>query len=268
MNKIITIILGLMLEIHVLTFTRFHQLKCTHRADMEEMVPASLDPTIDVFGVLERAIEKYHKTATPTQRRKSAENIRAQRKKGSEDDISRRKGEMLGGKAYDPRDMERDHSMEKLGRILDGKGSLRTDALQTPTVRRVQDHSRENSRSGSRKQSVENLKPDPVAMMKALKEKEEQEAKEAAEEARIEQEAKEAAAKAKREQEAKEAAEKAKKEQEAKEAAEKAKKEKEAKEAAEKAQREQEAKEAAEKARKEQEAKEAAEKAKKEQEAV
>merc|ERR1711931_476234 len=77
-------------------------------------------------------------------------------------------------------DMERDHSMEKLGRILDGKGSIRTDSLQTPTVRKVQDHSRENSRAGSRKHSDVDLKPDPVAMMKLLKEQEEQEAAEKA----------------------------------------------------------------------------------------
>merc|ERR1711974_144526 len=103
---------------------------------MEEMVSAVYDPNNDVFGVLERAIQKHHMAPSPHQRRKSADNIRLQRVKGAdkrrgsnEEDITRRKGEML--EAYDPRDMEKDHSMEKLGRILDGKGSIRPDSLQT-----------------------------------------------------------------------------------------------------------------------------------------
>merc|ERR1711962_1396492 len=68
MNKIITIILGMMLHVGVLTFTKFHQMKCAHRADMEDMVSSSYyDPNADVFGVLERAIDKHHKVTTPTQ---------------------------------------------------------------------------------------------------------------------------------------------------------------------------------------------------------
>merc|ERR1712183_1134168 len=69
MNKIITIILGMMLHVGVLTFTKFHQMKCTHRADMEDMVTSAYDPNADVFGVLERAIEKQHKAVAPMPRR-------------------------------------------------------------------------------------------------------------------------------------------------------------------------------------------------------
>merc|ERR1712240_695695 len=258
---------GMMLHVGVLTFTKFHQMKCTHRADMEDMVSSSYyDPNADVFGVLERAIDKQHKVATTTQRRKTVETKRQEaKKKSSEENIQSRADEMLQ-RGWDPNRPE-DHSMAKLGRILDQRGTLKSQSLQTPPVRKVQDKSRESDRVDSTQPPREG--PDPVELLRQAKEQEEKEAadraqrakeaKEAAEKARKEQEAKEAEEKKQREKEAKEAAEKARKEQEAKEAAEKAKKEKEAKEAAEKAKKEQEAKEAAEKAKK---AKEAAEKAK------
>merc|ERR1711962_1438267 len=250
----ITIILGMMLHVGVLTFTKFHQMKCAHRADMEDMVSSSYyDPNADVFGVLERAIDKHHKVTTPTQRRKTVETKRQEaKKKASEDNILARKDVMLE-RGWDPNRPE-DHSMAKLGRILDQKGSLRSQTLQTPAVRKVQDESRE--REGTDSTQLQREGPDPVEMLRQAKE---QEAKEAAERAQREKEAREAAEKAREEQEAREAAERAKREQEiaAKIAAEKARKEQEARE-------EQEAKEAAEKARKEQEAKEAAEKAKRE----
>merc|ERR1711962_647080 len=240
----ITIILGMMLHVGVLTFTKFHKMKWAHRADMEDMVSSSYyDPNADVFGVLERAIDKHHKGTTPTQRRKTVETKRQEaKKKASEDNILARKDVMLE-RGWDPNRPE-DHSMAKLGRILDQKGSLRSQTLQTPAVRKVQDKSRESDRADSTQ--LQRKGPDPVEMLRQAKE---QEAKEAAERAQRDQEiaAKIAAEKARKEQEAKEAAEKARKEKEAKEAAEKAKKEKEAKEAAEKKQREKEAKEAAEK---------------------
>merc|ERR1712142_494762 len=234
---------------------KFQQMKITHRADMEEMVTSSYEPSADVFGVLDNAIAKQHKVATPTQRRQEAE-----RRKGADD---RRKDEMLE-QGWDPNDRPEDHSMAKLGRILDQQGGLTTDKLQRPMIAKVQDRSRESSRASSRKQSVDTLQQDSVAIVMQLKGQEE---KEAAERAQKEKEAKEAADKARREAEEREAAEKAKREQEVREAAEKIKKEKEAKEAAEKAQKEKEAKAAAEKAKKEKEVKEAAEKAIKEQEA-
>merc|ERR1711881_802529 len=62
MNKIITIILGMMLHNGFLTFTKYHKMKCAHRADMEEMLDTSdsslYEAKNDVFGVLDRAIEK------------------------------------------------------------------------------------------------------------------------------------------------------------------------------------------------------------------
>merc|ERR1711953_603834 len=299
MNKIITIILGMMLHVGVLTFTKFNQMKITHRADMDEMLDSHYDSHSDVFGVLERAVER-HGHAAPSQRRKSAENLNVkrvqdqERRRGSEDNIMRRKDEMLEG--WEGGERPEDSSMQKLGRMLD-KGSLSKDKLKRPGIDNVRDavqpvgDGKTSSRGGSRRESYDTM-IEPLALAelnaeaerqaldvkeqeereaaeKAKKEKEAKEAKEAAEKAQKEKEAKEAAEKAaekaKKEQEAKEAAEKAakeaaekaRKEKEAKEAAEKAKKEKEAKEAADKAKRE-----AAEKARKEKEAKEAAEKAK------
>merc|ERR1712183_1216023 len=306
MNKIITIILGMMLHVGVLTFTKFNQMKITHRADMDEMLDSHYDSHSDVFGVLERAVER-HGHAAPSQRRKSAENLNVkrvqdrERRRGSEDNIMRRKDEMLEG--WEGGERPEDSSMQKLGRMLD-KGSLSKDKLKRPGIDNVRDavqpvgDGKTSSRGGSRRESYDTM-IEPVALAelnaeaerqaldvkeqeereaaeKAKKEKEAKEAKEAAEKAQKEKEAKEAAEKARKEKEAKEAAEKAKKEQEAKEAAEKAakeaaekaRKEKEAKEAAEKAQKEKEAKEAAEKARKEQEAKEAAEQARKDKEAA
>merc|ERR1712183_378902 len=291
MNKIITIILGMMLHVGVLTFTKFHQMKCTHRADMEDMVTSAYDPNADVFGVLERAIEKQHKAVAPMPRRKAPEPKRPERRRAPEDDMTQRQGQMLD-QGWDPNDRPEDHSMAKLGRILDSRGTLNSQLFEGPSVRSVQDQTIEDQRAAAWQQPI--VPEDPVEIFKQLKEQEAKEAaekarkekeaieaaekyrkekeKEAAENARKEKEAKEAAEKAKRDKEAKEAEEKARKakeaaEKEAKEAAERAQKIKEAKEAAEKARKEQEEREAAEKARLEQEAKEAAEKAKKEQEA-
>merc|ERR1712096_199414 len=272
----ITIILGMMLHVGVLTFTKFNQMKITHRADMDEMLDSHYDSHSDVFGVLERTVER-HGHSVPSQRRKSAENLNVkrvqdrERRRGSEDNIMRRKDEMLEG--WEGGERPEDSSMQKLGRMLD-KGSLSKDKLKRPGIDNVRDavqpvgDGKTSSRGGSRRESYDTM-IEPVALAELNAEAErqaldvkEQEEREAAEKAKKEKEAQEAAEKARKEKEAKEAAEKAQKEKEAKEAAEKAKKEQEAKEAAEKA-----AKEAAEKARKEKEAKEAAEKAKKEQEA-
>merc|ERR1712183_695881 len=254
MNKIITIILGMMLHVGVLTFTKFHQMKCTHRADMEDMVTSAYDPNADVFGVLERAIEKQHKAVAPMPRRKASEPKRPERRRAPEDDMTQRQGQMLD-QGWDPNDRPEDHSTAKLGRILDSRGTLNSQLFEGPSVRSVQDQTIEDQRAAAWQQPI--VPEDPVEIFKQLKE---QEAKEAAEKARKEKEAKEAAAKAKKEQEAKDAAERAQREKEAIEAAEKYKKEKE-KEAAENARKEKEAKEAEEKARK---AKEAAEKEAKE----
>merc|ERR1712142_968985 len=257
MNKIITIILGMMLHVGVLTFTKFHQMKCTHRADMEDMVTTAYDPNADVFGVLERAIEKQHQASAPMQRRKAPDSKRPERRRAPEDDMTQRQGQMLD-QGWDPNDRPEDHSMAKLGRILDSRGTLNSQLFEGPSVRSVQDQTIEDQRAAAWEQPI--VPEDPVAIFKQMKEKE---AKDAAEKARKEKEAKE---KAKQEQEANEAAERAQREKEAIEAAEKYRKEKE-KEAAEKARKEKEAKEAAEKAKKEQEAREAAEKAKREKEA-
>jgi hypothetical protein len=101
----------------------------------------------------------------------------------------------------------------------------------------------------------------------AAKEREETEAREAAEKEREETEAREAAEKEREETEAREAAEKERQEAEAREAAEKERQEAEAREAAEKERQETEAREAAEKEREETEAREAAEKEREETEA-
>merc|ERR1712183_908022 len=263
MNKIITIILGMMLHVGVLTFAKFHQMKCTHRADMEDMVTSAYDPNADVFGVLERAIEKQHKAVAPMPRRKASEPKRPERRRAPEDDMTQRQGQMLD-QGWDPNDRPEDHSMAKLGRILDSRGTLNSQLFEGPSVRSVQDQTIEDQRAAAWEQPLPLVPEDPVAIIKQMKEKE---AKEAAAKAKQEQEAKEAAERAQREKEAIEAAEKYRKEKE-KEAAEKARKEKEAKEAAEKAKKEQEAKEAAEKAKKEKEAKEAEEKARKAKEAA
>merc|ERR1712142_591027 len=237
MNKIITIILGMMLHVGVLTFTKFHQMKCTHRADMEDMVTTAYDPNADVFGVLERAIEKQHQASAPMQRHKAPEPKRPERRRAPEDDMTQRQGQMLD-QGWDPNDRPEDHSMAKLGRILDSRGTLNSQLFEGPSVRSVQDQTIEDQRAAAWVQPLPLVPEDPVAIIKQMKEKE---PKEAAEKARKEKEAKEAAAKAKQEQEAKEAAERAQREKEAIEAAEKYRKEKE-KETAEKARKEKEAK--------------------------
>merc|ERR1711973_745650 len=144
-----------------------------------------------------------------------------------------RTDEMLQ-RGWDPNRPE-DHSMAKLGRILDQRGHLKSQSLQTPAVRKVQDKSRESDRVDSTQLPREG--PDPVELLRQAKKQEETEAAERAQRAN---EAKEAAEKARKEQEAKEAEERAKREAEiaAKIAAEKARKEKEAREAEERAKRE------------------------------
>merc|ERR1712183_650940 len=198
MNKIITIILGMMLHVGVLTFTKFHQMKCTHRADMEDMVTSAYDPNADVFGVLERAIEKQHKAVAPMPRRKASEPKRPERRRAPEDDMTQRQGQMLD-QGWDPNDRPEDHSMAKLGRILDSRGTLNSQLFEGPSVRSVQDQTIEDQRAAAWEQPLPLVPEDPVAIIKQMKEKE----------------AKEAAAKAKQEQEAKEAAERAQREKEA-----------------------------------------------------
>merc|ERR1712142_809698 len=165
MNKIITIILGMMLHVGVLTFTKFNQMKITHRADMDEMLDSHYDSHSDVFGVLERAVER-HGHAAPSQRRKSAENLNVkrvqdrERRRGSEDNIMRRKDEMLEG--WEGGERPEDSSMQKLGRMLD-KGSLSKDKLKRPGIDNVRDavqpvgDGKTSSRGGSRRESYDTM---------------------------------------------------------------------------------------------------------------
>merc|ERR1712096_466903 len=143
---------------------------------------------------LERAIEKQHKAVAPMQRRKAPEPKRPERRRAPEDDMTQRQGQMLD-QGWDPNDRPEDHSMAKLGRILDSRGTLNSQLFEGPSVRSVQDQTIEDQRAAAWEQPL--VPEDPVAIFKQMKEKE---AKEAAEKARKEKEAKEAAAKAKKEQ--------------------------------------------------------------------
>merc|ERR1712096_416061 len=82
-------------------------------------------------GVLERAIEKQHQAAGPMQRRKAPEPKRPERRRAPEDDMTQRQGQMLD-QGWDPNDRPEDHSMAKLGRILDSRGTLNSQLLRDP----------------------------------------------------------------------------------------------------------------------------------------
>jgi len=132
MNKIITIVLGMMLHKNALTFSKFQRLKCSHREDMDEILNTNESqpyiPENDIFSALEREIKnKSGDTSSKPQERGSDRGMRkaplqrGTKKEPSDQDISQRKEDILAG--FDPNEHPEDSSMRKLGMMLE-KGSL------------------------------------------------------------------------------------------------------------------------------------------------
>ncbi len=166
-------------------------------------------------------------------------------------------------------DKERPESQLLESQLLESKPEREEKEAEAAAKEREETEAREaaeKEREEKEAEAAAKEREETEAREAAEKEREEPEAREAAEKDREEKEA-EAAAKEREETEAREAAEKEREETEAREAAEKEREETEAREAAEKERQEAEAREAAEKERQEAEAREAAEKERQEAEA-